>query len=81
MRRNFGYSTAYNGKLFLMCWIAYFSTYICRLDFSAVMPDLINDGVFTQSQTASVSSAFFICYGVGQLFSAEFYVTGFHQDF
>lgn len=69
MRRNFGYSTAYNGKLFLMCWIAYFSTYICRLDFSAVMPDLINDGVFTQSQTASVSSAFFICYGVGQLFS------------
>ncbi len=68
-QKNFGYKTAYNGQLFLLCWIAYFSTYICRLNFSAVMPDLISDGVFTQSQTASISSAFFISYGVGQLFS------------
>lgn len=68
-QKHFGYRTAYNGQLFLLCWIAYFSTYICRLNFSAVMPDLISDGAFTQSQTASVSSAFFISYGVGQLFS------------
>lgn len=68
-QKYFGYRTAYNGQLFLLCWIAYFSTYICRLNFSAVMPDLINDGAFTQSQTASVSSAFFISYGAGQLFS------------
>lgn len=65
----FGYKNAYNGRLFLLCWIAYFSTYICRLNFSAVMPELLNSGSFTQSQTAAVSSAFFICYGAGQLFS------------
>lgn len=68
-QQNFGYNTAYNGRLFLLCWIAYFSTYICRLNFSAVMPDLISGGAFTQSQTAAISSAFFISYGAGQLFS------------
>ncbi len=68
-QQNFGYKTAYNGRLFLLCWIAYFSTYICRLNFSAVMPDLISDGAFTQSQTAAISSAFFISYGACQLFS------------
>lgn len=69
MKQYFGYKNAYNGRLFLLCWIAYFSTYICRLNFSAVMPELLGSGSFTQSQTAAVSSAFFICYGIGQLFS------------
>lgn len=40
-----------------------------QTEFSAVMPDLISDGAFTQSQTAAISSAFFISYGAGQLFS------------
>lgn len=65
----FGYGSAFGGRLFLLLWIAYFSTYICRLNFSAVMPQLLSSGSFTQSQTAAVSSAFFICYGAGQLFS------------
>ena len=69
MKKRFGYKNAYNGRLFLLCWIAYFSTYICRLNFSAVMPELLGSGAFTQSETAAVSSAFFICYGAGQLFS------------
>ncbi|MCD7872416.1 MAG: hypothetical protein LUG21_03780 [Clostridiales bacterium] len=54
----FGYSTQKNGKLFFLCWIAYFSTYICRLNFSAVMPELINGGILSESEAASVSSAF-----------------------
>lgn len=69
MKKRFGYKNAYNGRLFLLSWIAYFSTYICRLNFSAVMPELLGSGAFTQSETAAVSSAFFICYGAGQLFS------------
>lgn len=68
-RVKFGYKSVFTGRLFLLFWIAYFSTYICRLNFSAVMPELLNSGSFTQSQTAAVSSAFFICYGAGQLFS------------
>ncbi len=68
-RVKFGYKSAFGGRLFMLLWIAYFSTYICRLNFSAVMPELLGDGSFTQGETAAVSSAFFICYGVGQLFS------------
>jgi len=68
-RIKFGYKSAFGNRLFVLCWIAYFSTYICRLNFSAVMPDLLSSGDFTQSQTAAVSSAFFIFYGAGQLFS------------
>lgn len=71
-RKFFSYKSAFNGRLFLLCWIAYFSTYICRLNFSAAMPELIGGGVLTQSQTATVSSAFFICYGAGQIFSGIF---------
>lgn len=61
-----GYRTAKERNLFLLCWVAYFSTYICRLNYSAVMPELSALGVYTEAQIASVSSCFFICYGVGQ---------------
>lgn len=69
-KKALGYSDRKTASLFLLCWFAYFSTYICRLNFSAVMPRLLEDG-FTQSQIASVSSAFFICYGLFQLVSGE----------
>lgn len=65
----FGYQDPHNGHLFFLCWIAYFSTYICRLNYSAVMPELNSSGLFTESEIAAVSSAFFICYGLGQLVS------------
>lgn len=61
-------------KLIGLCWVAYFATYLCRLNFSAVMPELSGSNVFTDSQIASISSAFFICYGVGQ------FVSGFMGD-
>lgn len=70
-RATFGYRNSYNGNLFFLCWIAYFSTYICRLNYSAVMPELSAGGIFTESQIAAVSSAFFICYGVGQFISGS----------
>lgn len=65
----FGYKDKNYRDLFLLCWAAYFSTYICRLNFSAVMPELTNGNVFTSGQIASISSAFFICYGIGQFIS------------
>lgn len=66
---HFGYKNEYSLKLFFACWIAYFSTYICRLNFSIVTPELVKNSVLTEPQIATVSSAFFICYGAGQLFS------------
>ena len=53
----------------MICWIAYAGTYICRLNFSAAMPELLREGVFTNTQTATISSCLFITYGGGQIFS------------
>lgn len=69
MTKTLGYKNKYSLKLFLACWTAYFSTYICRLNFSIVTPELIKNDVLSESQIAAVSSAFFICYGAGQLVS------------
>lgn len=70
MKTNFlGYEDKKNQKLCILCWIAYASTYICRLNYSAVMPDLEKLNVFPESQIAAISSAFFICYGLGQIVS------------
>lgn len=66
-----GYKNKYSMRLFLACWVAYFSTYICRLNFSVVTPELMKNSVLTEPQIALVSSAFFICYGAGQLFSGR----------
>lgn len=69
MSKSLGYKNKYSLKLFLICWAAYFSTYICRLNFSIVSPELVKNNVLSEAQIAVVSSAFFICYGIGQLFS------------
>lgn len=70
MEKNFfGYNSRRDGSLFLLCWLAYTSTYICRLNFSAVIPELTAGGVMSESRIAAISSVFFVCYGVGQLFS------------
>ncbi|MEG0545971.1 MAG: MFS transporter [Oscillospiraceae bacterium] len=68
-KKYLGYESPHKRNLFLLCWVAYFSTYICRLNFSAVMPELQKGEVFSESQIALVSSAFFICYGAFQFVS------------
>ena len=35
-----GYQDGDHAQLFFLCWVAYFSTYICRLNYSAVMPEI-----------------------------------------
>lgn len=67
----FGYKNKNGAELFALCWIAYFSTYICRLNYSAVMPELSASGLFSETQIASVLSAFFIFYGLGQIVSGS----------
>lgn len=65
MKTTLGYKNEYTLKLFLACWAAYFSTYICRLNFSIITPELIKKDVLIEPQIATISSAFFICYGAG----------------
>ncbi len=70
----FGYKSSSKFFTFLLCWIAYSSTYVCRLNFSAVMPELQIGGIFSEMRIAAVSSVFFICYGIGQ------FISGFAGD-
>ena len=55
--------------VFLLCWIAYWSTYIGRLNYSAAMAQMTADSVLTKAQGGQIATVFFACYGVGQLLS------------
>ena len=62
-------------RLFLLCWTAYFATYICRLNFSAVMPELNTLGLFTKGADGfRLLLRFLLHYGVGQ------FINGFLGD-
>lgn len=63
---NLGYRSVKERNLYLLCWVAYFATYLCRLNYSAVMPEISSQQLYTETQIAMISSCFFICYGVGQ---------------
>lgn len=76
-QKYYGYKAKNAFFIFLLCWVAYFSTYVCRLNFSAVIPELQAGNVFTETRIAAVSSVFFICYGVGQFISG---IAGEHRD-
>jgi len=64
-----GYKTKRERNIFLLCWLAYSATYICRYNFSCVIPQLLRQDMFTESKVSAISSAFFVCYGIGQLVS------------
>lgn len=63
-----------SNKVFLLCWLAYFSSYIGRLNFSVAMVDMISTNVLSKAQAGAISTAFFFCYGVGQ------FISGFLAD-
>lgn len=55
--------------LFVLCWIAYFSSYIGRLNYSSVMSSIIEEGILGFSQAGSISMVYFFSYGIGQFFN------------
>ncbi len=57
------------GFLFFICFFAYFSTYIGRNSFSAVLAQILESEGFAKSTLGLVSTGFFVCYGAGQLVS------------
>lgn len=50
-----------------LCSSAYLAVYVARNILGSVSPQMIADGVFTESQIGTLSSLYFICYAVGQL--------------
>ncbi|MDE7352778.1 MAG: MFS transporter [Acetatifactor sp.] len=53
--------------LFLICWMAYFTCYIGRLNFSSAMAAMIEEAVLTRTQAGTISMVYFFVYGSGQL--------------
>lgn len=54
-------------RFFALCWTAYFSTYIGRLNFTAGLAQIAGSTGFSQTELGIVSSAFFMSYGIFQL--------------
>lgn len=53
----------------VVCWIAYFSTYLGRLNYLAAMNEMVGVGFLTKPEAGMIGTGFFICYGIGQLIS------------
>ena len=56
-------------SLFVLCYLAYASIYVARLNLTAASPCLRSAGVMTESQLGGVSSLFLIVYACGRLFN------------
>ena len=50
-------------------WLVYASAYFCRTCYSAAISSIVTEGVFDKGQIGLVGTAFFICYGAGQIVS------------
>ena len=57
-----------------LCSISYFAVYIARNILGAVTPQILESGVFTESDIGSMSAVYFAAYAIGQL------VNGFVGD-
>ena len=61
--------------LFCLGTAAYFISYICRLNLTAAMPEMMGSGSFTAAKLGIITSVYFVCYGVGQLFGGPIFLT------
>ncbi|MGN0458645.1 MAG: MFS transporter [Eubacterium sp.] len=50
-------------------WVIYASAYFGRTCYSAAIASVVSDGIYTKGQIGLVGTAFFICYGAGQIIS------------
>ncbi len=57
------------GLLCLLLSLLYFTSYVTRINFSAVMADMILEGVLNKEQAGVIGSALFFTYGFGQILS------------
>lgn len=58
-------------KLILLCSLAYFVSYLTRINFAAVIAAIIADGSIEKTAAGAVTTVGFITYGVGQIISGK----------
>lgn len=61
-------STGQGSALFLLSWAAYATAYVGRYNYSAVMGAITEQGTLSLSAAGAVSTGYFICYALGQIF-------------
>ena len=54
-------------RTFVLCWIAYASIYLCRVNLTIAIPEIQNTFAFSKAQIGLIASMFFWVYGIGQL--------------
>lgn len=50
-------------------WFVYAASYFIRTCYAASIAPIVNEGVFSKGEVGLIGTAFFICYGIGQLIS------------
>lgn len=58
-------------NLIKLCTLAYFVSYLTRINFAAVIAAIISDGSIEKAAAGAVTTVGFITYGVGQLVSGK----------
>lgn len=53
----------------IVLWLVYAASYFIRTCYAASIASIVGEGVLGKGQVGLIGTAFFICYGVGQLFS------------
>ncbi len=53
-------------RLFLLCWLVYFSSYLGRLNYSSAMTVMLDEEFLTKAQAGFISMIYFLAYGMGQ---------------
>lgn len=64
IRRNRGDAIS---RIFFLCWLVYFTSYIGRLNFSSSMTKIIEIKILTGTQAGLINMAYFCAYGIGQI--------------
>lgn len=54
-------------KLFALCWVFYFASYLGRYNYSGIMADLISTDVLTEATGGLIATGYFVSYGFGQI--------------
>lgn len=55
--------------LIIALWLVYAASYFIRTCYAASIAGIVEEGVFSKGQVGLIGTAFFICYGIGQLIS------------
>lgn len=55
--------------IIIAMWVLYCTSYFIRTCYAATIAPLAEEGIYSKGQIGLIGTAFFVCYGVGQLIS------------